>query len=117
LYQAAFNRVPDLGGLGFWIRALDAGVSLVSVARDFLTSAEFVKTYGSNLSDEQFVDLMYHNILHREPDAGGAAFYLNALHAGGPRASVLSSISESIENQIGVVGSITNGIEYHIAIG
>ncbi|MES2163247.1 MAG: DUF4214 domain-containing protein [Pseudomonadota bacterium] len=117
LYQAAFNRVPDLGGLGFWIRALDAGVSLVSVAQDFLNSAEFVKANGTNLSDEQFVDLMYHNILHREPDAGGAAFYLNALHAGGPRASVLSSISESIENQIGVVGSITNGIEYHIAIG
>ncbi|MQA36937.1 DUF4214 domain-containing protein [Rugamonas aquatica] len=117
LYQAAFNRVPDQEGLGFWIRALDSGFAFYAVAQNFLISSEFAKTYGSNLSDKQFVDLLYHNILHRDPDAGGEAYYLNALSLGESRAVVLGSISESPENQLGVVGSITNGIGYKVYTG
>ncbi|MQA18324.1 DUF4214 domain-containing protein [Rugamonas rivuli] len=117
LYQAAFNRLPDQEGLGFWIRALDAGFGFYDVAQNFLISSEFAKTYGTNLSDQQFVELLYHNILHRDPDAGGEAYYLHALSIGATRAVVLGSISESPENQLGVVGQITNGIDYKVYTG
>lgn len=74
LYQAAFHRAPDLGGLGFWIKALDLGYTLTQVADQFVISPEFVRTYGANLSDTEFVNQVYRNVLGREPDAGGAQF-------------------------------------------
>jgi len=111
MYQAAFNRTPDLGGVGYWLDKMDDGLALVRMAQFFLDSAESAATYGT-LTDAQFVHQMYANVLHREPDVGGLAFHLNNLTAGVPRAVVLVDFSESLENQIGVIGSITNGINY-----
>jgi hypothetical protein len=112
MYQAAFNRTPDLGGVGFWLNQLDHGLSLTSMAQFFLDSPENVKTYGS-LDDTAFVTQMYANVLHRTPDAQGLQFYLDgfAAHAFS-RAQVLQGFSESAENQVAVIGSITNGVEY-----
>ena len=111
LYQAAFNRAPDQGGLGFWIGKMDEGLSLAATAQNFLDSAENLARYGA-LTDLQFVRQLYANVLHREPDAGGQAFHLHNLTVGVPRATVLAEFSESPENQIGVIGSISNGIHY-----
>lgn len=118
IYQAAFNRTPDLGGLGFWIKALDNGFTLTQVADFFLVSEEFQRVYGTNLSNSQIVTQFYQNILHRAPDPGGAQFYTDVLDQGrASRAAVLADISESPENQNAVIltGKITNGIEYHIS--
>ncbi|RFP19460.1 MULTISPECIES: DUF4214 domain-containing protein [unclassified Duganella] len=118
LYQAAFHRTPDSGGLGFWIRALDMGYTLDQVAGYFLGSKEFSDAYGANLSNAQFVTQLYRNILDREPDPGGGAFYTNNLENGSAsRAAVLSAISESPENQAHVIGSISNGFDYTIYQG
>ncbi|MYM39711.1 DUF4214 domain-containing protein [Duganella qianjiadongensis] len=118
LYQAAFNRAPDLGGLGFWIRALDNGYTLTQVANYLMTSSEFTKAYGSNLSNHDFVYQIYQNVLHRTPDAGGAAFYeTNLNNSAATRAEVLASISESAENQAGVIGAISNGFDYIVYTG
>lgn len=111
LYRAAFDRVPDLDGLGFWMRALDYGVTLHHVAESFLQSQEYVERYGSALSDENFLAQLYHHVLHREPDASGFQWWLDALH-NVTRAEVLASFSESPENQAQVIGSIQNGINY-----
>jgi hypothetical protein len=112
LYQAAFNRTPDSGGLGYWISQMDHGQSLQSVAHDFVGSSEFSSTYGSNRSDAAFVDLLYHNVLHRAGDAGGAAYWQQALHDGALRESVLAAFSESQENQAALIGVIGNGFNY-----
>ena len=58
LYQAAFNRTPDLSGLGGWIAAMDAGMTPIQVATSFMASAEFQTLYGSSPTDEQFVSLL-----------------------------------------------------------
>lgn len=113
LYQAAFNRAPDQGGLSYWLDKMDDGLSLATTAQNFLNSAENLARYGA-LTDIQFVQQLYANVLHREPDAGGLAFHLNNLTVGVPRAIVLVEFSESPENQIGVIGSISNGIEYTV---
>jgi hypothetical protein len=41
LYQAAFNRTPDQGGLGFQMKALDDGLTLTQVAQNFINSLNF----------------------------------------------------------------------------
>jgi hypothetical protein len=111
LYQAAFDRTPDQVGLGYWINALDKGHSLQGVADGFINSAEFVRLYGANASDTQYVAALYQNVLHRAPDATGYDFWLHALQIA-PRAEVLVNFSESAENQAQVIGAIANGIGF-----
>jgi hypothetical protein len=111
LYQAAFDRTPDLGGLGYWIGTMDRGIGLTQVAAAFIGSAEFQQTYGS-LSDTQFVIRLYANVLHRAPDAGGLQFHIDVLANGATRAEVLAEFSESLENKSNVMGSIEHGIAY-----
>jgi hypothetical protein len=112
LYQAAFNRAPDQVGLGFWMNALDKGVSLHDVATEFVSSAEFLSRYGY-ISNADFVDRLYQNVLHRAGEQTGFDFWVNALEHGVARADILVEFSESAENQAAMVGLIGNGFEYH----
>jgi hypothetical protein len=117
MYAAAFARTPDQVGLGFWVNSLDKGIGLGAMAADFVKSAEFVSLYGSNTSDTTFITNLYKNVLHRAPDAGGAAFWLDSLqqtsaHGATSRGDVLASFSESPENQAQVIGAIQHGITY-----
>lgn len=113
LYQAAFDRVPDLPGMGFWLNHLDQGMSLQTMARNFLLSDEGVATYGA-LDDAHFVTYLYSNVLHRAPDVAGFNFHVANLAAGLSREVVLMGFSESIENRAALVGAITNGVEFTI---
>ncbi len=117
IYQAAFNRVPDTEGLGYWIAQLDNGVSLNSVAQGFIGSAEFRSMYGASPSNSTLVDNLYRNILHRAGEQGGVDYWVGQLNTGVSRADVLVGFSESAENKAGVIGSIQNGIEYKEWLG
>jgi hypothetical protein len=113
LYQAAFDRTPDAGGLGFWIHALDQGVSLRSVAQGFVDSQEYRDTYGYAVSNLALVKSFYDNILHRTPDAAGLGFWTGVLDRhDASTAEVLAAISESAENRDGMVALIGNGFAY-----
>jgi hypothetical protein len=112
LYRAALDRVPDVGGMGYQMHALDSGLTLSQLANNFLHSPEFQAKYGTQ-DDGQFVTLLYQNVLHRAPDADGFAYHVNDLqHNGLSRADVLMQFSESPENQAQVIGQIQNGIVY-----
>ena len=114
LYQAAFNRTPDAGGLGFQMNALDQGEALAQVAANFIASPEFTATYGA-LDDTKFVTQLYANVLHRAPDAGGLGFHTGNLASGAnTRANVLVGFSESPENQAALIGTIQNGMVYTV---
>ena len=113
LYQAAFDRTPDDFGIGFWISRLDQGVSLTDVANAFVASDEFLAKYGSLSSNAGLVHEFYLNILHREPDATGQAFWRDVLDRHlATVADVLVKFSESPENVAALVGTIENGISY-----
>ena len=113
IYQAAFDRTPDLGGLGDWIYAMDHGMSLVEVASGFISSPEFAARYGNSPSDAGFVTGLYGNVLHRAPEQAGYDYWMNQLAAGlQTRSEVLAGFSESPENQLQVVGVIEDGITY-----
>jgi hypothetical protein len=94
LYQAAFNRVPDIGGLGYQMKALDDGGSLPWVASNFIASPEFQATYGL-LGDAAFFTPLYANVLHRSPDLGGLACHVDRLERGTAREIILIGFSES----------------------
>lgn len=112
LYQAAFDRKPDVSGLDYWYHQLNSGMSLEQVASGFINSAEFKALYGNNPSNAELVTLLYDNVLHRAPDAGGFNFWMNELDHGTSREQVLIGFSESIENQLSLVGIVQTGIEF-----
>lgn len=100
LYQAAFNRVPDNGGLKYWIGQLDAGMPLQEVAARFIDSNEFRSLYGTNPSNADFLTRLYNNVLHRDPDPGGYAWWLDQLNTGQhTQTTALMGFSESPENK------------------
>lgn len=112
IYQAAFDRVPDASGLGYWIAQMDQGASLSSIAMGFVQSLEFETRYGASSSDEQFVDLLYANVLDRQPDQSGYDYWIDVMNQGLSRAEVLAYFSESAENVANVQNTIVNGIVY-----
>ena len=81
LYEAILRRDPDFGGWQFWFNSLRGGSRQTDILAAFLASPEFQTTYG-NLSNSQFVDLVYQNVLGRAPDSGGLAFWLGELNNG-----------------------------------
>ncbi|MCH8622786.1 DUF4214 domain-containing protein [Undibacterium sp. TS12] len=115
LYQAAFGRKPDLEGLGYWIKDMDKGSSLTTVAAGFFQSPEFQKLYGANPSTTTLITNFYQNVLHRAPDQAGFDYWNNQLSTGKiTAAGALASFCESTENQAQVIGTIQNGIEFKL---
>ena len=113
LYQAAFNRTPDSGGLGDWIYGMDTGLSLLDVSSGFFNSAEFKSVYGQNPGNEEVVTRFYQNVLHRAPEQAGFDYWINQIESGlQTRTQVLTGFSESPENQAQLIGILSAGIEY-----
>lgn len=112
LYRAAFDRTPELTGLGFWIAQLDKGSTLEAVAAGFIGSPEFQKLYGAAPSNAEFLSRVYQNVLHRAPDQGGYDFWLDLLERGVAREKVLASVSESPENVGQLAELVAHGISY-----
>lgn len=113
IYQAAFNRAPDSAGLGYWIDALDKGLTLNEVGSGFVKSGEFAALYGTNPSNGSLVNNIYQNVLHRLPDAAGYTFWLNLLDSKTlTPAEALAGFSESAENKAALIGVMQHGVEF-----
>lgn len=113
LYAAAFGRVPDQAGLGFWIGNMDRGTSLLTVANAFVQSTEFQQLYGSAPSTTTLVQTLYKHVLHRDPDQEGFDFWTGLIDSGTlDNAQVLASFAESAENYAQVIGVVQHGIAY-----
>ncbi len=100
LYQAAFDRTPDLDGLNYWVDQWESvQLSIGQIADGFYISDEFTATYG-NLDDGAYLTQLYANVLDRAPDEGGFDYWIGRLDDGMTRPGVLASFSESLENKI-----------------
>ncbi|MGI8936807.1 MAG: DUF4214 domain-containing protein, partial [Iamia sp.] len=80
LYLAYFGRIPDHTGLRYWWGEMDAGKGIRHVSAAFARSPEFTNRYG-NLTDAQFVDLVYRNVLDRAPDTAGYDYWTGRLRS------------------------------------
>jgi secreted trypsin-like serine protease len=97
LYRAVFLRKPDTGGLAYWWREVNRGVSLKRVADLMVGAPEFELEYGE-LDDADFVARVYDNVLHRTPSANESGYWVGELDSGArTRGQVMIGFSESPE--------------------
>lgn len=97
LYRAVFSRVPDSAGLAFWVNQRSNGMPIAAVANQLTQSPEFVAMYG-NLENGAFVDLVYNNVLGRDPDVPGRQYWVGELDSSS-RGQVVLGFSNSGEFQ------------------
>ncbi len=103
LYCAYFLREPDSGGFDFWVEQRNQGSPLEDISEFFARSDEFQATYGPDVSDEDFVRLIYANILGRDVEPAGFEFWTGALADGMRRGKVMLFFSDSAEYRQRVV--------------
>lgn len=82
LYQAFFEREPDVDGAVYWIEQYEAGATLDDLAWGFASSTEFTSRYGGDLTNRQFLEIVYGNVLGRTPDDEGMDYWLGQVDGG-----------------------------------
>ena len=94
-YQTCLNRQPDPGGLAGWTNGLLSGsLTGAQVAGGFIFSEELL---SKNLSNDDFLYIMYSAFFNRQPDPGGFSNWLNVMARGSSRQNVLSGFVNSDE--------------------
>lgn len=96
LYYAHFLRPPDYAGMTYWAGVARGGWSMEKISEEFVLSNEFRTAYGS-LTDEQYVQQVYLNVLSRSADAGGLAYWSGQLAGGLTRGELMVAFSDSSE--------------------
>ncbi len=81
LYQAYFNRPPDLGGAKYWLALRREGYDLGDIAGFMSESDEFHRTYAGTTNPE-YVERVYRNVLGRDVDRVGYEYWLGLLENG-----------------------------------
>jgi hypothetical protein len=95
LYTKVLNRDPDEAGYTNWVNQLKSRkISGSEVAYGFFFSKELTKR---NLSNEEFVTLLYNTFFDRAPDEGGMKTWLTSLETGASRKYVFSGFANSKE--------------------
>ena len=95
LYETALGREPDPSGFINWQSRIMTGRSTgASVAYSFIFSTEFL---AKNVTNEEYVDILYRTLLNREPEPAGMTNWLNHLNARMSRERVFSSFVNSPE--------------------
>ncbi len=98
LYQAVLGREPEGAGAQFWIDLYDTGEwNTRRIANHFANSDEFAVTYGPQLNNVEFTEIVYRNVLGRPPDNDGFAFWVGQLDNGMTRGEVILLISNAPE--------------------
>lgn len=110
-YRGLLGRLPDSGGLSFWVNrfrgAQCAGASATyseanSISSQFLSSGEYL---GRGRSNAQYVEDLYNAFLRRGGDLAGFNFWVAELERGVVRESLRKAFVDSPE-----FGARINGI-------
>lgn len=96
IYLGLFGRPPSADDLEYWVDQMEGGRSINSVASFFARSAEFQALYGDT-TDEEFVELVYENVLGRTASADDLEYWLGELERGVPRHRMFLLFSEAPE--------------------
>jgi len=98
LYNAYFDRTADHAGLAYWSDQItEKAKSINTVSSSFAASAEFKTMYG-NLTNAEFVTLVYQNVLDRSPSNADHAYWKGQLDQGKVnRGRLMTLFSESAE--------------------
>jgi N-acetylmuramoyl-L-alanine amidase len=109
VYQRSLNIDPDQNTINNWADKLAAGTVLhADVIRSIITSKQF---NDRNLTDAQYVDVLYKTVLNRSPDPDGVSYWLNQLKRIN-RTTVLENFLTSTEFKTLLVQYIQYGYNY-----
>lgn len=106
LYTEVLGRNADQKGLNEWTGVLRSGKEQgAKVAQGFIDSNEFKQR---NLSDTEYLTILYRTFFDREPDSSGLNAWLGVLDSGLSRLHVFKGFAESNEfteicNRYGIV--------------
>ncbi len=97
LYQAFFNRPPDLGGAKYWLGIRRQGFDLLQIAGFMADGDEFANTYAGT-SNPLYVELVYSNVLGRAFDQEGYDYWLGLLNEGAiNRVELVFYVTQNLE--------------------
>ena len=95
MYSMALGREPDPNGYTSWVNQLKAKtISGSDAAFGFFFSSELA---NRNLSNKEFITLLYNVFLNRTPDDVGMQAWLSALESGASRKYVFAGFANSQE--------------------
>ena len=99
LYEAYYQRPPDVAGYDYWVGRRLAGMTPDAMSAAFSGTPEFRTMYGT-LTNRQFVDRVYLNVLKRSASSADLAYWAGELDAGRRnRGQVMLAFSETAENR------------------
>ncbi|MCP4597569.1 choice-of-anchor I family protein [Neptuniibacter sp.] len=111
VYHAVLDREADADELGAWVNYIeDNNFSEIATIEAFLNSSE--KLAQGVTSNTEFIEGLYQNVLGRDSDTDGLNAWVNYLDSGASRAVAVNGFINSEENQINLVGMMTEGVEY-----
>ena len=98
IFQAVFDRAPDVSGFTNFVNSIQAGVlTAEQITAEFVASPEFQATFG-DLDDTEFVELLFTNVLPGNMDQQGRADFIDALGNGTlTRAQMVAELADSQE--------------------
>jgi hypothetical protein len=100
LYLAYFDRAPEPDGLDYWTDRIDAGTATLSSASSFFAGSQEYKTLYGGTTNQQFVTLVYQNVLDRDPQPSETAYWRGRLDQGTiTRGKLMIGFSESPEGK------------------
>lgn len=105
-YNEILGRESEPGGRDYWIQRLASGMQWEDLQINLLVSEEYFIAHGSNVTD--YVTGVYNDVLERDPDAAGLAFYVAAIENGASRIAVATNVVRSPEASATVVTGIYN---------
>lgn len=94
LYNVVLQRESDPTGREHWINQLASGSTGADIARGFFFSQEFL---GRQLSNEEYLEILYNTFFDRASDPAGRAYWLGRMNSGMPRSEVYSGFVNSVE--------------------
>jgi Domain of unknown function (DUF4214) len=96
LYNRLLNRAADAGGLASFVTMLSQGGSVEQVEAILVGSPEYYQMRGAS-TVSGFLAAAYGDLLGRQPDAGGAAYFTGQIALGTPRATVAGALVSGME--------------------
>lgn len=98
LYGSALGRSADAEGRDYWVSTMADGLKYEHLGTLFYGSPEYVRRAGG--SNGAFVASLYVNILGRQPDAEGHAYWIDLLDSGqATSADVANAFYRSVESR------------------
>ncbi len=104
LYKAFFNRLPDAGGLSYWLSELASGMLRNNVMSWFLLSPEFEATMNSEFpgqtarAETYLVLNLYGGLFRRLAESGGYTYWTGQFRTAQCNANPAAAVQATIDS-------------------